>query len=634
MKARKIVVPVVIVAGVAAVGAGIYALSSASAAVAYTDASLIEKQDVLRNYISVTGTVQSSSFNGVYSTLNYPVESVNAEVGDTVRKGDVLCTLDTDSIQTQILQQQASIDSSNITSQYQLTQAEQNYNDALEEYNNGTNASIASAKFSLEQAKSNLDKAQENYDKAVEMSSKDKNTQLQNAELTLENAKYALENAQKDYDKAKENYDNEDYYSIESYKKAYDDAADVLNDAKFTNTEVKKATNDYQNAYSDYIKYYYTPEIIPVNKSIADYSAALTAAEKNLAEVQEKYNVKNATDSYKDAVKDYEKVKAQIDEKNLSALRNAETALENAKKNVEAAEISLRSVKDNNSDGINNYKSQLSDAQLAYENAKENLSIVTKSVESNLNSLKASAERERTLSTANDSQLITLESLKQQLDEAVIKAPCDGTVTFANATVGSAPAGTLFAIEDPTDLKITANLREYDVSSVKIGMPVIIKSDALGGVEYDGIVTKIAPTAAKNADGSDAGTALFAVEVAVTSKDTDLKIGMTAKLQIITEEADDAFAVMYDSITTDENGNDIVYLAEKSDMGYVAKAVPVTVGIETDYLAQISGSDISEGDIVINDIDLITDGQPVLIDEAELGIADSLTGGTEGVQTE
>ena len=153
MKARKIVVPVVIVAGIAAVGAGIYALSSASAAVAYTDASLIEKQDVLRNYVSVTGTVQSSSFNGVYSTLNYPVESVNAEVGDTVRKGDVLCTLDTDSIQTQILQQQASIDSSNITSQYQLTQAEQNYNDALEEYNNGTNASIASAKFSLEQAK-------------------------------------------------------------------------------------------------------------------------------------------------------------------------------------------------------------------------------------------------------------------------------------------------------------------------------------------------------------------------------------------------------------------------------------------------------------------------------------------------
>lgn len=626
-KGAKITLAVIgTVAGLGIIGAGIAAASGAAAATNFTEASLIEKHDTLIDYVSVSGIIESADFNGVYSTLSYPVESVNVQVGDNVRKGDILCTLNTDSIQDQILQQQASIDSSNVSADYQLSQAEKDYSNALDEYNNGTNANIANAEFSLAQAEAALNKAQENYDNAVEMSSQDKNTQIRSSELSLESAKLTLESAQKQYDQAVKERDTEGYYSIENLKQSYEAARKAYIDPGFgiTLAELENVEKAYASAYRAYTYYCGNPDKIPSGKSISYYLEQVNKAESSAETSSKLYNLEDQMDACFSALRAYEKAKYDVDKGHKNAVESAKLNLENAKKSVESADVALRSAKDNSTDGITAYKNQLLDAQLAYNNAKDNLALAKKSAESTLASLKANAERERTLSGLNNSQLIALESLKEQLDEAVITAPCDGTVTFVNCTKGAVPAGMLFAIEDQSDLKITANVREYEISRIKEGMRVIIKSDAVGE-EYEGIVTSIAPTASKNPDGSDAGTSLFAVEIAVTSKDTALKIGMTAKMKIVTEEKNNVFAVTYDSVAVDENGKDIIYIAEKGAGGYTVKAVPVTVGMETDYLIEISGESISENTVVINDVELITDGQFVLINEAELGIAPDLS---------
>lgn len=635
MKAKKIVIPVVIVAGIAAITIAALALSGKNAAPAYTDASLVERKDVLQNYISVTGNVESSSLTKVYSTLSYPVESVEVDIGDKVKKGDVLCKIDTSDLQTKILEAQANIDSSNTTSEYQISQAEKNYNDASDRLNNGTNSQIVSATQSLNSAKTNLDNAQKDYGNAVEMSKQDRNTQLQNSELNLENAKKAVIVAQEAYDKAKKDSDDEDYYSIKSLNDTLDEANKVLTHIGTTDNEVERAYNAYNKAYAEYTRAYYYPETIPVDKSLVDYSSALDAAEKKLSELTEKYKIKNAQDEYEKALKAYNEAKNKIDEDHKNALSAAEKNLETAKSSVTSAEIALQSVKDSTGTGLDNYKTQLSAAQLSYENAKKNLEIAENEASASVASLKAAAERERTTSNENNSQLITLENLKAKLDDAVITAPCDGTITMVGAFVGNVPTTTIFTIEDETELIVKAKVREFDIPHIEVGLPVTIKSDATSE-SYEGIVTKIAPTAAKNADGSDAGTAMFDIEVAVTSKDVPLKIGMTAKMNIITEEKSNVLTVMLDSITSDDDGNDIVYVAEKGAAGYTVKSVKVTVGLQTDFLAEISGEGISEGMIVINNTSLITDGQTVAIDEADLGIAESTevssteTSATEG----
>lgn len=618
MKARKIVIPVCIVAGLAAAGAGVYSVAKSAAVPAFAEAALVEKMDSLSEYVTVTGTVKSASAKNVYAKLSYPVESIFVSVGDTVHKGDKLCTLDSDSLRSEILSQQTTIDNNNITTQYQLTQAEKDYQSALEEYNNGTSSTIMSCKQSLETAKSAVDKARENYDKAVEMSSRDKSTQLKNAELNLQNAKDSYNDAVKALEDARKETKEEDYYSIDSLKKAYEEAEETFKKASPSNSEILAAQQEYEVAYSNYCRV--SAGAGNAFESAAEYASAVSAAEQKLAALSEKYDVVKSKEKYQEALKAYEKAKADIDETHSAAEKNAEKAVENAKKNVESAEIALQAVKDETGDGIKAYKTQLADAQLQYENAKDNLAAAESSVEKSLAALKENAEKERTLSGLNNVQLITLKNLEEQLEETEIYAPCDGTVTMVNAVEGTSPAGTLFTVEDTSDLIVTAHLREYDVSNVKVGMPVKIKSDALGE-EYEGIVTKIAPTAEKRADGSDAGTALFETEIAVTSKDTALKIGMTARLNIIIEEVTDVFAVTYDSISADENGSDVIYVAEKTDLGYTVKKMPVTVGLETDYLAQISGEGISEDTIVLGSTDLLIEGQTVLINEEELGIA-------------
>ena len=150
MKARKIIIPVSIIAGIAAIGAAVAALSSSASSVSYAETSEIQLK-TLENTISVGGTVQSAESRKVYSKLVYPVETVSVSVGDSVKKGDVLCTINTDDLQQQILQQQASVENSGINSDYNLSEAEERYTEALENYQNGENSVLVSAQKGIDQ---------------------------------------------------------------------------------------------------------------------------------------------------------------------------------------------------------------------------------------------------------------------------------------------------------------------------------------------------------------------------------------------------------------------------------------------------------------------------------------------------
>ncbi len=568
LKARKIIIPVSVIAGVAVVAVAISALGKAASATVYADVTALEKK-TLQNAISLTGTVESTNLNRVFSSQNYPVESVNVEIGDTVKKGDILCTLNTEELQNQILQQQAVIDSNNINSEYQLSDAEKRYQDALDKSRDGTDTVIVNAEQSLENAKLTLEKAELDYNNALEGKNLDSETQLKSAELTLKSAKEDLAYYQNNYNEVKETVDSEDYYAIRAEKKAMEDALWERNEYKMI----------------------LPPDSEPIKK-------------------------------YNDAKLAYEKVKKTIDDANSEKLDAAQQQLTAAEKAVESAEISLQSVLDTSEstersrdETVQNFKSILTNAQVAYENAVNNYNLAVKESDASLASLKVSAEKERTLSTVNDSQVIILESYKAKLEDSVIKAPADGTVTSVGAVEGSIPSGVLFTVEDTENLKITASVSEYDITAFELGMPVTIKSDAISGAEYDGIISKIAPTAEKSETGGSQAAGTFAIEISVLSKDTELLIGMTAKLSVITEEKTDVYGVMYDIITVDEDGNDIIYIAEKTNGGYEAKALPVTVGMETDFEAEISGEGLTGGMLILTDNTTLYDGAPVFVEE-------------------
>ena len=540
----------------------------------YVDVSELSK-GTLQSKINATGLVESSNCSKVYSNANLRISSVNVEVGDSVKKGDILASLDTEEINNQILQLRDEIERNGVSTGYTITEAEQTYKDALEDYNNGENREIENAKNSLDNAKESLTKAQEKYDEAVRIKNSDKDSQLKSAENALELAKLDLEYANKNLSDAKADLENPDLSSIEMLKNLMDEAQKVYDNALSANR--------------------YEFEDIDGNSKV-DTTISINEAKKKLDEAKEKYG--NAKEKI---IKSLENA-VSLAEKNVTVCT----------KSVKNAENSLNDVKSGNELQISEYEDAVSTARKNVELAQDTYDYAVKSAENQLEALRLAAEKARVLS-GNSGYDFQMEALEKKLDESIIAAPADGIVTAVYAVEGSYANGIMFVIEDMNNLKVTSSVKEFDIIGIEKGEDVIIRSSALGNEEFDGVVTKVSPVTEKSADGSTVENGSYGIEVAVSDEDTGLLIGMSAKLSIITEEKSDIFSVRYDMLSTDEEGNDVIYAAEKNGDSYVVKQIPVTLGIETDSEVEISGEGLEEGMYIIEDVDYVSDGMTVML---------------------
>lgn len=606
MKAKKIIIPVSIIAGIAAIGAAIAALGSSAATVAYADTIKIQEKTI-ENKISVSGTVKSAEVKKVYSELSYPVEKINVSVGDAVKKGDVLCTIRTDDLQQQILQQQYTVDSSGLNEEYTLSSAEEKYNEALEAYENGETPSVMSAKKAVEQAEKALEETKKKASDGVEF---DLPEAAENADSQVKTAKDAYDKAVKAYEEAVEELKPENHPT--AVKKIYDELnelEDRLEDvesgkpADLHNAEVRYQDAKEKSEHIDIVPELYT------KSDIEDIAEELAAAKVVLSELQAKYDrtalkeqIKNLKTQYQDAYEGLEDVAEAAEE----AMKNAKEAYE---KTVKAQGKTER----NNTTAESDYNDAVKDAEKALEDAKKNYDLAVEQAEADLASLKKAAEQQRTLSGLGNPQLTILENLKEKLEYAVVVAPCDGVVTAVNAEEGVMANGAIFVIEDLSDLKISASVSEYDIPYVAEGMSATVKCDAVAGVEYAGKVASVAPTGVPGSSGTS-----YSIEADIDGEDGKVLVGMSAKLSIISDKRENALTITYDALTTDDDGNDAIYVAEKDENGvYHAKLVKVEIGLETDYEIEIISSEISAGMYVLTNTTMLSDGDMVVINENE-----------------
>ena len=613
MNAKKIIVPISIAAGIIVIIIAVIALGNSASQVAYADTVKIQ-QKVLEDKISLNGTISSSEKKNVYSQLNYQVEKINVSVGDIVKKGDILCTISTDELQQQILQQQAAVESSGINSEYSLSEAERRYADALAEYEKGESAIVMNAAKAVEQAEKALAEAkrQESYGTGTTLPSN-----VQSAEASLENAKMAYENSVKAYNDAEKALKAENYPAdVKALYKNLEDAKKRLDIVE--NNKYNRELNDAKKAYDSALEKYNT-----MNMYIMMYSDT---------------DIEKITDEYSQAKLNYETVKGKYEENSLkeqiksletqfaSAVESLERARDSAKINMDNAKLAYDNalsgydnVKKQNDSAEENYSIAVKNAEDALETAKKDQELAVRQAESELSSLKKAAEQQRTVSGINDPQVIILQNLKDKLEYAVVTAPCDGIITAVNAEEGAVAAGVLFTIENVDKLKISASVGEYDIPYVSEGMDAIIRCDALGDTEFDGKITSVAKTPeAKDPYASSQSGTNYKIEVSINSSDERLLSGMSAKLSIITEKKDAALTITYDALTTDENGNDAVYIAEKgSDGVYRAKLVNVRVGLETDYEIEIISDELKDGMYVLTNTVAIMDGSTVMIAEEQ-----------------
>jgi HlyD family secretion protein len=121
---------------------------------------------------------------------------------------------------------------------------------------------------------------------------------------------------------------------------------------------------------------------------------------------------------------------------------------------------------------------------------------------------------------------IALLQLERNLEDATITSPIDGVITAVAAKEGAIPVGGgfLFTIEDSNNLEIVTYFREYDLARLYRTMEVSIIPSGAGNVAYSGYISRISPAA------SPSPIVEFKTIVRVTSEDTNLRIGMTARV--------------------------------------------------------------------------------------------------------
>lgn len=447
----------------------------------------------------------------------------------------------------------------------------------------------------------------------VTFSVEDINKKIGQLEEDITEAKQAkaLDSKDRDYTHVN-NYDLQTYAVATSYER-FQKAEKDLQKAKDDLAKACEETGDYKRKYEeakDRIKDK-EKELLDEQDRYAKWQAegSLGGNEKEAEFINNIASINSKISEYRSLISSYD---TGIDTY-IKAEENAQNAVDTAQRNYDLAYVDFNKA---------GYDAGFSNAKTDYNYNKGNLQ-------------------------ANDA-VKNLERQKEQnedtLENYIVTAPISGLVTEVNAQEGNgyqANTGALMTIQAVDVFEVATQIDEYDINNVKLGQRVVIMTDATGDDELEGIVSFVAPTATRpqTATGSTSNT--FEVKIDVLNKDERLRLGMSAKINIIVDTHRDVLAVPYDAIEQKEGGANVIYVLDKtasnaapeenksggipvigidglmkgtenetadlatndstSPLASVqgAREVPVQIGLEGDYYTEVISPDIKEGMTVL-----------------------------------
>lgn len=245
---NKKIISIICVVLVVVVGGGIFykvKLSKPKTTQTKVKYTTLEKTKI-ETTISSSGAIKSGQGTNIYSNLEYNVSSINVKVGDEVKKGDVLATIDTSDLEEQIAEGQQTLDANNAKNAASLAQAQKNYDNAKYLYDNNLNTDIVNAETNLNKAKLTLDSDTKvyEYDKTMLQNGNVSQHDVDTAKDTVTNDQKAVDQDQVALDAAKVNAEKE----IENDKAALDSAQAASNDktSELALEDKKKKLQDAQ----------------------------------------------------------------------------------------------------------------------------------------------------------------------------------------------------------------------------------------------------------------------------------------------------------------------------------------------------------------------------------------------------
>jgi HlyD family secretion protein len=186
---------------------------------------------------------------------------------------------------------------------------------------------------------------------------------------------------------------------------------------------------------------------------------------------------------------------------------------------------------------------------------------------------------------------LSLEQAQNQLESAVLIAPHDGVVTLVGIEPGELAGGQpAFVLTDLSRLHVDVTVDEIDIGRVFEGQPATLTFDALPGETLDGQVDEIAYTAQ-----FDSGVVTYRVTVRLAPTEAPLRVGMTANVDIVTEERDDILLVPNRFIRV-ERATGQAFVDRAAGAGI--QSIEIQIGLRDELHSEVLAG-LSEGDVVV-----------------------------------
>lgn len=560
----------------------------------------LEKRNII-NSVSVNGVIASDQKKEVIIPLtNIEIQELYVEVGDFVSKGDVIGILDSTDIEES------------------LKEAKQSLNVSSSQ----TYSSINSASKGLENTKESATideaRAQESIDNAYADYASAGATEA--TALTAYNAALAETTAAKTtYDRAiagtataQSNYNAElftagvDMNTFEeklNTVKAADAVAPLI--YPWNTVEISPKLTGLPSTPDDLdmdeVAELTSETIAPWAEGSTDPTIATAKKNAIATAIGELISSQVTATEYTDAIA-------------LPAVSAAQTVLTAAKASEATSKTAYeakKAVSDQKKIAYDSAKSTRETMADRYNSAAQSSDDIKRINETSIETQKDSVDSTKlSATTATTAQENQVEMYEEQLKECTIRAPFDGTITALNFEEGDIYSNmSLYTIQNYETLTIEASVDQYDISDIKKGMRVVFKTDTTGEEEMIGTVTFVSPVP-EASTGMTASTN-YPIEITIEKPNERLRLGMTAQANIVLEEVKEVFAVPYECIKIDADGNtyvnaiieDILLAEDKNTealdlLNQNTKKIFVETGLETDYYTEIRGKELEVGMII------------------------------------
>ena len=274
--------------------------------------------------------------------------------------------------------------------------------------------------------------------------------------------------------------------------------------------------------------------------------AEIAQAQSQVAFAQEKYNKDNSL-----AVNGALPRRTALESQTQLAQAQAELARANRRGDVIEAE------------------NQLQRAQAAVKVAKERINLSNTTYQTRLAQLGA---------IANKKGLIT------------VTAPISGQVADRQVSIGQSfeEAGSqLMTIVNDREVFATASIYEKDLGKVKVGQPVNVKVASVPNQIFTGRIKRIGSVV-------QGETQVLPVQAEISNANGQLKPGMFAELEVVTDKTDTPVLAIPTSAVVDANGKKLIYIKN----GNAFQSVEPEFGQTSGNLIEVT-RDLFEGDAVV-----------------------------------